>query len=89
MSATTTQNMRSQADGASDRLTKGVQDAADSANSAVHNASRRVAARASELGDRAGDVGRDLSRQVEEQPLATLAIAAGVGLVAGLLLSRR
>lgn len=89
MSTATTQDFRAQAENAADRTAKGISDATHAAGAAVRDASRKVSATADEIGERATDATRDLSRHVEQQPLASILIAAGAGFVAGLLLGRR
>jgi ElaB/YqjD/DUF883 family membrane-anchored ribosome-binding protein len=89
MTTATTQNFRAQADNAADRAAQGISDAASAAGTAVRDATRKVGATAADLGDRASEASHDLSRRVEQQPLTSVLVAAGVGFVAGLLLSRR
>jgi len=55
----------------------------------VADQARAAASTASEAYGRASDAARDLSQRVEEQPFVSLALAAAVGLLVGLLIAGR
>jgi ElaB/YqjD/DUF883 family membrane-anchored ribosome-binding protein len=59
-----------------------VRDAADSAREYAADVNRRVSKHADQAV-------HDLAHRVEEQPITSLLIAGGVGLLAGMLLARR
>lgn len=55
----------------------------------VAGQAKAAASTASEAYGRVSDTARDISRRVEEQPFLSLAFAAGVGLLVGLLIAGR
>lgn len=79
--------------GAEDRISQTVSDAASHAGAAVRDATSQVRDAASDFGarvrSRADDAVGDLAQRVEDQPISALLMAAGIGLIAGLLLGRR
>ncbi len=89
MSSATTQNFRDQASDMADRTTHRINDAANAASSAVRDASRKVSSTMGDISDRANAASSDLSHRVEQQPLTSVLIAAGAGLLVGILLARR
>jgi ElaB/YqjD/DUF883 family membrane-anchored ribosome-binding protein len=72
---------------------RGLRENARIAMDALRDAGRGASAAVSELGDDAWQAGARtgarLSRQVEAQPMTSVIIAASLGLVAGVLLTRR
>ena len=78
---------------ATDDVKRRVADAAAEAGAAVRDATEKLATAAGELGARAraeGErYGKEVVRQVEAQPVTSLAIAAMAGLLAGMFLARR
>ena len=76
-----------------DRAAQTVSDAANAAGAAVRDATSHFRDAASDIGARvgrrAGGAANELADRVEEQPITSLLIAGGVGLLAGLLLARR
>ena len=78
---------------ATDDVKRRVADAAAEAGAAVRDATEKLASAAGELGARAraeGErYGKEIVRQVEAQPVTSLAIAAMAGLLAGMFLARR
>jgi ElaB/YqjD/DUF883 family membrane-anchored ribosome-binding protein len=76
-----------------DRAAQTISNAANAAGAAVRDATSQFADTASELGrnarSRADDAIDDIAERVVNQPISAVLIAAGVGFVAGLILSRR
>jgi ElaB/YqjD/DUF883 family membrane-anchored ribosome-binding protein len=76
-----------------DRATQSVGEAANAASAAVRDASAQIRDTAADIGARvrksADATATDLGKRVEKQPLSSIAMAAGFGLIAGLLLARR
>jgi ElaB/YqjD/DUF883 family membrane-anchored ribosome-binding protein len=72
---------------------RGLRENARVAMDALRDASRGASAAVTELGGGAYQVGAktgaQIARQVEAQPVASVLVAASLGLVAGMLLSRR
>jgi ElaB/YqjD/DUF883 family membrane-anchored ribosome-binding protein len=89
MSGTNFRTVAGETDRAGERINQAanaagaaVRDAADSARDYAADMNRRVSKRADQAV-------HDLADRVEEQPITSLLIAGGVGLLAGLLLARR
>ena len=82
-----------QAQGFEDRAAQTVSDAANAAGAAVRDATSHFRDAASDIGARvsrrADGAVNELADRVEAQPITSLLIAGGVGLLAGLLLARR
>ena len=78
---------------AAEDINQQISEAAAEAGEALRDAARRVSAVAGDVGQRAYEQGNRYSKEmmdrVERQPLTSLAIAAGIGFVAGMLLTRR
>jgi ElaB/YqjD/DUF883 family membrane-anchored ribosome-binding protein len=76
-----------------DRAAQTVGEAANAAGAAVRDARAQIRDVAADIGARvrksADETANDLAKRVERQPLSSIVVAAGVGLVAGLLLARR
>jgi ElaB/YqjD/DUF883 family membrane-anchored ribosome-binding protein len=76
-----------------DRAAQSVGDAANTAGAAMRNAGAQIRDTAADFGARvrksADETTNDLVKRVEKQPLSSIMVAAGVGLVAGMLLARR
>jgi ElaB/YqjD/DUF883 family membrane-anchored ribosome-binding protein len=76
-----------------ERATQTVGEAANAAGAAVRDAGAQIRDAAAGIGARvrksADETANDLAKRVEQQPLSSIMVAAGVGLVAGLLLARR
>jgi ElaB/YqjD/DUF883 family membrane-anchored ribosome-binding protein len=72
---------------------RGLRENARVAMDALRDASRGASAAVTELGEGAYQAGAKTSariaRQVEAQPVASVVVAASLGLIAGVLLSRR
>ena len=70
-----------------------VDGAVSDAGASLRDTTRKAADMAGILGQRAlargTDYGKSVAKQVEDQPMATMLIAGGIGLLAGLLLARR
>jgi len=79
--------------GAEDQAAQGINDAAHAAGAALRDATAQFREAASDIGARVGrradDAVDHLADRVQEQPVTSLLIAGGIGLVAGLLLARR
>jgi ElaB/YqjD/DUF883 family membrane-anchored ribosome-binding protein len=71
----------------------GIKNAARTAANSTNDAGRKAVSAMGDLGEDAyatgAKVGTKVARHVEAQPLAALLVAGSVGLIAGLLLSRR
>jgi ElaB/YqjD/DUF883 family membrane-anchored ribosome-binding protein len=89
MSGTNFRTVSSEAD----RAGQAVNQAATSAGAAVRDAAESARDYATDLNRRvskqADQAVHDLAQRVEDQPITSLLIAGGVGLLAGLLLARR
>jgi ElaB/YqjD/DUF883 family membrane-anchored ribosome-binding protein len=76
-----------------DRAAQTVGEAANAAGAAVRDAGAHIRDAAADFGARvrktADGTANDLAKRVEQQPLSSIVVAAGVGLVAGMLLARR
>jgi ElaB/YqjD/DUF883 family membrane-anchored ribosome-binding protein len=76
-----------------DRAAQTVSNAANAAGAAVRDATAQFRETASDIGARvsrrADDAVGELARRVEQQPISSILIAGGVGLLTGLLLARR
>jgi ElaB/YqjD/DUF883 family membrane-anchored ribosome-binding protein len=72
---------------------RGLRENAKATTEALRDAGRKVSATASELGENAyqfgSKTGAQIAHTVEEQPMASVLIAAALGLIAGMLLARR
>jgi ElaB/YqjD/DUF883 family membrane-anchored ribosome-binding protein len=81
------------ASGNADRAIRSASEAAYNAGAAMRDASEQVLHNAADAGEklrgRADDAMQDLGKQIENQPITSVLIAAGVGLLAGLMLGRR
>lgn len=66
-----------------------VRDAETLLTAAAADSGERLEGAAQEAREAAGDAVREIEAQVRAHPVAALGIAAGVGLVLGLLLARR
>jgi ElaB/YqjD/DUF883 family membrane-anchored ribosome-binding protein len=62
---------------------------ADQAGPRVEEARAKAEESLREARERLGGVGRDLDEQVRTHPWAAVGIAAGIGLIAGILLTRK
>jgi ElaB/YqjD/DUF883 family membrane-anchored ribosome-binding protein len=89
MSGTNFRTVSSEAD----RAGQTVNQAATAAGAAVRDAAENARDYAADLNKRvskqADQAVQDLAHRVEEQPITSLLIAGGVGLLAGMLLARR
>jgi ElaB/YqjD/DUF883 family membrane-anchored ribosome-binding protein len=76
-----------------DRASQSFGDAAHAAGAAMRNAGAQIRDSAADFGARvrksADETATDLSKRVEKQPLSSVMATAGIGFIAGVLLTRR